>query len=78
MSQGNVPTDQESHCCDCCCARSWKALGITEFTGKSIPEHIEHLRNLIGRLHDELRMVEYDCDPSKRVTDMLEEAEAAR
>lgn len=28
------------HCIDCCCARSWKALGISEYTGKSIPEHI--------------------------------------
>jgi hypothetical protein len=31
------------HCYDCCCARSWKALGIDEYTGKSIPEHIEQL-----------------------------------
>jgi hypothetical protein len=38
-------SDQEvSHCRDCCCARSWKALGITEYTGMSIPEHIELLR----------------------------------
>lgn len=32
------------HCKDCCCARAWKALGITEYTGLSIPEHIELLR----------------------------------
>lgn len=32
------------HCKDCCCARSWKALGITSYTGKSIPEHIAALR----------------------------------
>ena len=32
-----------SHCKDCCCARSWEALGITEYTGLSIPEHIERL-----------------------------------
>lgn len=32
------------HCRDCCCcARSWKALGVTTYTGKSIPEHIELL-----------------------------------
>lgn len=37
-------TDQ--HCKDCCCTRSWKALGITEYTGKSIAEHIEELRKL--------------------------------
>ena len=35
------------HCIDCCCARSWKALGITEYTGLSIPEHIERLRPLL-------------------------------
>lgn len=36
--------DAGAHCHDCCCARSWKALGVTEYTGKSIPEHIEELR----------------------------------
>jgi len=34
----------DEHCKDCCCARSWAALGITGYTGKSIPEHIEALR----------------------------------
>ena len=33
------------HCKDCCCARSWEALGITGYTGKSIPEEIASLRN---------------------------------
>lgn len=33
-----------NHCKDCCCARSWKELGITEYTGKGIPEHIAQLR----------------------------------
>jgi hypothetical protein len=33
-----------NHCKDCCCARSWKALGISEFTGKGIPEHIVALK----------------------------------
>lgn len=35
---------EENHCRDCCCARSWKALGITKYTGLSIPEHIELLK----------------------------------
>ena len=35
----------KEHCKDCCCARSWKALGIAEYTGKSIPEHIEELKS---------------------------------
>lgn len=39
----NHLTSEQNHCRDCCCARSWKALGITEYTGHSIPEHIERL-----------------------------------
>jgi hypothetical protein len=34
----------EGHCVDCCCARAWKALGITQYTGKSVAEHITELR----------------------------------
>jgi hypothetical protein len=41
--------DDVTHCRDCCCARSWKALGITSYTGKSIPEHIEQLRTVLER-----------------------------
>ena len=33
----------ENHCQDCCCARIWKALGVSAFTGKSIVEHVEEL-----------------------------------
>ena len=33
----------ENHCKDCCCAQSWKALGITEYNGLSIPENIAAL-----------------------------------
>lgn len=33
-----------SHCQDCCCARSWEALGIDTYTGKSIAEHIQELK----------------------------------
>ena len=32
------------HCKDCCCAQCWEALGISQYTGKSIPEHIVALR----------------------------------
>jgi hypothetical protein len=42
------------HCKDCCCARSWRALGVTEYTGKSIPEHIEELRAEIAKCNAEL------------------------
>lgn len=34
----------DKHCVDCCCAKSWKALGISEYTGKHIAEHIEELK----------------------------------
>lgn len=41
-----APVGGDEHCKDCCCAESWKALGISEYTGKSIPEHIADLRAL--------------------------------
>ncbi len=37
------------HCQDCCCARSWKALGVTDSKGLSIPEHIMAMRSEIER-----------------------------
>jgi predicted nucleic acid-binding Zn-ribbon protein len=40
----------DEHCVDCCCARSWRALGISEFTGRSIPEEIERLRARVAEL----------------------------
>jgi hypothetical protein len=50
----------DEHCKDCCCARSWKALGITEYTGLSIPEHIERLRAQLAKaqsvIHNEREM----------------------
>jgi hypothetical protein len=45
-----VSEEQVVHCKDCCCARSWKALGITEYTGLSIPEHILRLREALERI----------------------------
>ena len=38
-------SDVVNHCVDCCCARSWSALGVPEYDGKSIPEHITRLRD---------------------------------
>jgi rubrerythrin len=44
---------KENHCRDCCCAKSWEALGISSYTGKSIPEHITELRKLAeANVHD--------------------------
>jgi hypothetical protein len=34
---------ERGHCKDCCCARSWEALGITTYTGMDIPDHIRAL-----------------------------------
>ncbi len=39
-----------NHCADCCCARSWKALGFTAYTGLSIPEHIEQMRKALEHI----------------------------
>jgi len=44
-----------AHCKDCCCAKSWEALGITEYTGRSIPEEITELR---GALRESLEQIE--------------------
>ncbi len=44
-----------NHCKDCCCAQSWKALGITEYTGMSIPEHIERLTAEVEKLRRALQ-----------------------
>ena len=44
-----LTSDSMSHCRDCCCARSWNALHVTEYTGLSIPEHIEALRGILER-----------------------------
>ncbi len=42
-SPANPSEVSDNHCKDCCCARCWEALGITKYTGKSIPEHIAEL-----------------------------------
>ncbi len=39
-----------NRCDDCCCAISWKALGISGYTGKSIPEHILELKRQCDEL----------------------------
>jgi len=38
-----------NHCKDCCCAKSWEALGIKEYTGKSIPEEILRTKDELCR-----------------------------
>lgn len=64
-------TDAE-HCRDCCCARSWAALGISEYTGKSIPEHIAALRQeLRGRTQN------FD-DACSTIAQLEQERDAAR
>ena len=43
-----------NHCIDCCCQRSWEALGLKEYSGKSIPEEIEKIMLENERLRIEL------------------------
>lgn len=45
-----VDNRTSDHCVDCCCARSWKALGIDKYTGKSIPEHVESYRHALEEI----------------------------
>ena len=50
-----MTTDEQiEHCKDCCCAKSWEALGISEYTGKSIPEEIASLRAALEAREGEL------------------------
>lgn len=53
----------EGHCQDCCCARSWEALGITGYTGESIPEHITGMKDEIERLQETLKKVNDHLNP---------------
>ena len=50
MTHATKEPMMEDHCKDCCCARSWKALGIEEYTGKSIPEHITEREAVTAQL----------------------------
>jgi hypothetical protein len=61
--------EKANHCKDCCCARSWEALGVQSYTGQSIPEHITTLRaelqqarEEIGRLKDGSKKYKILCD----------------
>jgi hypothetical protein len=40
------------HCKDCCCARSWEALGNPPYSGVSIPQHIEQLKAQLQRARE--------------------------
>lgn len=48
LSSGFIHKD--AHCKDCCCARAWQALGVKEYDGLSIPEHIKKLKERIFEL----------------------------
>lgn len=62
------------HCVDCCCARSWEALGISEYTGKSIPEEITHLREWMSKNRDAATELQYQLDEATTRIKELEEA----
>ena len=59
------------HCADCCCARSWKALGISEYTGKSIPEEITHLQELVIKNRDIATDLKYQLDDEVKENERL-------
>ena len=54
MTEEQLKQLEAQHCKDCCCARSWNALSVTEYTGKSIPEHITELIAEVRRLRKNL------------------------
>lgn len=47
--------ERSAHCKDCCCARSWEALGVNSYTGMSIVEHIEQLRAKLAAAENSAR-----------------------
>lgn len=65
------PSPQPNHCLDCCCARSWAALGITKMTGKSIPEHIEEIKkdrtNFVNTIHWLRKSAETLCECNQQL-----------
>jgi urease accessory protein UreF len=70
---------EASHCKDCCCARSWAALGITDYTGKSIPEQIADLRAKLAEAKKAYRMLwEEKVDIQSQVEARILEAQAER
>ena len=73
---------KDHHCEDCCCARSWEALGITEYTGRSIPEEISRIREQMFKNRDIATDLQYICDDQykeiKRLEDALVEERAWR
>jgi hypothetical protein len=52
---------EKPHCKDCCCAQSWEALGVKEYDGGSIPEHINSLQAENEELWELLTGVVKEC-----------------
>jgi len=44
-----------NHCEDCCCAKSWEALGIAQYTNRSIPEEIFRLKEKLLLIESAVR-----------------------
>jgi hypothetical protein len=40
-----------AHCTDCCCSEAWHALGIKEYTGRGIIEHIVELKQINSEMY---------------------------
>jgi hypothetical protein len=69
--RAEILTYQGNHCVDCCCARSWKALGIESYTGKSIPEEIEKLQHWVIKNRDIATELQYQLDDEVKETERL-------
>lgn len=64
---------KDGHCKDCCCARSWQALGVTGHTGMSIPEHIEALVERLALATAKAKAMEFgDFFSDKKGTEVLD------
>ena len=66
-------TTEIAHCRDCCCARSWKALGVSDYDGMSIPEHIARLR---ADLAEMTKQRDQDVDRAREAEAALAEERA--
>ena len=67
-------TPEDNHCKDCCCALSWAALGITEYTGRSIPEEISRIQEQMFKNRDIATDLQYICDDQDKEIKRLEDA----
>lgn len=52
MESGPEAWAFSNHCGDCCCAKAWEALEISDYTGLSIPEEIKRLMTALRKVKE--------------------------